>query len=125
MDVLSRGDSFSHQKTQSDCSGKSGRYEFRGCADEKRHLPPEGKLHDPHRSKAVSHRHQTGPPQETPRVETAREIDDARLHQVFDAVHPRTPRDRVIIEQTVTYLARKRQNVFVKVEELETHILFH
>ena len=36
------------------------------------------------------------------------EIDDARLLLEFDAVHAWTPRDRVIIEQMVVYLARKK-----------------
>ena len=50
------------------------------------------------------------------------EIDDARLIPEFDAVHA-WPRDRVIIGQMVVYLARKKLNVLVDVEELETQKL--
>ena len=53
------------------------------------------------------------------------EVDDARLLPEVDAVHAWTPRDRVVIEQMVTYLASTRQNVFVEVEELETYIYIY
>ena len=51
------------------------------------------------------------------------DTDDATLLSEFYAVYPWTSKDRVVIEQMVMYLARKRQNVFVEVMELETHIL--
>ena len=51
------------------------------------------------------------------------EFDHAHFLPEFDAVCAWTLRDTVIIEQVVTYLARKRQNVFFEVEELETYTL--
>ena len=63
------------------------------------------------------------PSQETPREETGMEFDHAQLLAEFDAVCAWTPRDTVIIERMITYGARDRKNVFVEVEELETHIL--
>ena len=77
-----------------------------------------------HRAASATRRRSTRPvpSQETPREETATEVDGARLLPEFDVVYAWTPRDTVIIQQMVTYLARKRQNVFVEVEELETYI---
>ena len=46
--------------------------------------------------------------------------DDARLLPEVDAVYAWSSRDAVIIEQVAMYVAWKRQNVFVEVEELET-----
>ena len=51
------------------------------------------------------------------------ETDDARFLPEFGVVHAWTSRDKVIIEQMVMYLARKRLTFFVGVEELETKIL--
>ena len=48
------------------------------------------------------------------------EFGRARFLPEFDTVRAWTPRDRVVIEQMVMFLARKRQNVFVEVEELGT-----
>ena len=65
-----------------------------------------------------------GPPQETPREETAMEIDDARLLPEFDAVHAWTPRDRSYHRSDGGVLGPgKSRNVLADVEELETYRL--
>ena len=53
---------------------------------------------------------------------SAMALDGARSFPEFDTVDVWRPRDRVIIERMITYLARKRQNVFVEVEVLDTYI---
>ena len=50
-------------------------------------------------------------------------FDHAQLLPELDAVHALTSRDRVVVKRMTTYLARKRQNVFVEMEELEKFFL--
>ena len=70
-------------------------------SDMKRHLQPEGGLHTQWST-------WPGTPQETPRAETAMDVDDAPLLAECDAVHAWTPSDRVIIEQMVKFMAREK-----------------
>ena len=47
----------------------------------------------------------------------------ARRDREFDAVHAWKPRDRaIIIERMEDYLARRRENVLVEVEDKETYL---
>ena len=50
-------------------------------------------------------------------------FDHAQLLPGLDAVNALTSRDRVIVKRMTTYLARKRQNVFAEMEELEKFFL--
>ena len=51
------------------------------------------------------------------------EVDDAMVELEFDAVHAWKPRNCVIITRMEDYLARRRVNVLVEVEEVETYLL--
>ena len=64
-----------------------------------------------------------GPPADPPVVVNEMEVVDAISDPEFDVIHAWRLRDRVIIRKMEDYLARKREDIWVKVGELEAHLL--
>ena len=50
-------------------------------------------------------------------------MDDAISDPEFDVIYAWRPIDRVIIRKVEDYLARKREDIWVKVGELEAYLL--
>ena len=62
-------------------------------------------------------------PADPPAVVNEMEVVDAISDPEFDVIHAWRLRDRVIIRKMEDYLARKREDIWVKVGELEAHLL--